>query len=140
MTLGFTGTQRGMTAEQRHKFRLLLIGLGPAELHHGDCVGADAEADTDAKSLSLVVHAHPPTENRLRAFCQPPTVVHVPQKYLARNRSIVAAGRDGLIAAPKDMQEPDYKRGQGTWTTVGYARQAGRRIWIVLPDGTVREE
>jgi hypothetical protein len=46
----------------------------------------------------------------------------------------------GHVDAPKDFVEPASKRGQGTWTTIGYARQAKRRIWIVLPDGRVKVE
>ena len=63
-----------------------------------------------------------------------------PKPYLKRNHDIVAAGVDGLIAAPKDFVQPASLRGQGTWTTIGYARKAGRRIWIVWPDGTFKTE
>jgi hypothetical protein len=144
MTLGFTGTSRGMMQRQRATVRYLFGELELTDLHHGDCVGADAQADEDAihylSAVNIVVH--PPTVSTKRAFRQPRAwrLVLDPKPYLKRNRDIVAAGIDGLIAAPKDSVEPRNKRGQGTWTTIGYARQAGRRIWIVFPDGTFREE
>lgn len=138
MKLGFTGTQRGMTGRQRASFRLLLVDLNVSELHHGDCVGADEEADADAKRMMIVkVVAHPPDDDKLRAFCGAPTVVLPPKPYLKRNQDIVDAGLDGLVATPKDSAKPNSLRGQGTWTTIGYALKANRPVWIVYPDGKV---
>lgn len=140
MTLGFTGTHHGMTTAQLKSVRTLLNTLGVAILHHGDCIGADAQADRIAKQLGAVVVIHPPLNERKRAFCDYslPNELREAKPYLARNRDIVSEGIDGLVAAPRQTIEPDNKRGQGTWTTIGYARQAGRNIWIVLPDGKVR--
>lgn len=142
MIVGFTGTSKGMTQRQRATLRYLLNELQVTELHHGDCVGADAEAHTDAARMGIELVVHPPTDNKLRAFCDYslPNTLLPAKPYLLRNRDIVAAGVDGLIAAPKDFVAPVSLRGQGTWTTIGYARQAGRRIWVVVPDGTFREE
>jgi hypothetical protein len=136
--LGFTGTHQGMTDRQRWAFRMLLGTLGVSELHHGDCVGADEQADEDVKKLMVVdVYAHPPSDSKLRAYCKPPTIVMPPKPYLMRNKDIVKAGVDGLVATPKDFVKPKSLRGQGTWTTIGYAEKAKRQIWIVWPDGTV---
>lgn len=142
MTLGFTGTSYGMTQQQRVTVRWLLQKLNVTELHHGDCIGADVQIDIDIYLLTAArVTVHPPTDFKKRAFCHGNrSTVCEAKPYLKRNWSIVYAGVDGLIAAPKDFVEPKNKRNQGTWTTVSYARRAKRHIWIVLPDGTLREE
>lgn len=140
MILGFTGTQKGMTQRQRATVRYLFSELNMEVLHHGDCVGADAQAHREAEAYEIDIVVHPPTDGVKRAFCQPRVNVTVldPRPYLARNRDIIAAGTDGLIAAPRGHVE--QPRGSGTWATVRYARKARRRIWIVFPDGTFKEE
>ena len=45
MIVGFTGTQRGMTETQRSVVHALLACLPVVTFHHGDCIGADAEAE-----------------------------------------------------------------------------------------------
>jgi len=139
--LGFTGTREGMNVHQKITVRDLFHRL-LTELHHGDAVGADYEADCLAiEYTSAQVIVHPPTNHIKRAYCAGPrhTVLR-PEPFLRRNRTLVRAGCDGLIAAPEGFTEPRFLRGEGTWTTVGYARKAKRHIWIVFPDGTIREE
>lgn len=139
MIVGFTGTQRGMTNDQKRSVRRLLVMLPVTELHHGDCIGADEQSHDFAYAIGVPdIIVHPPDVDKKRAFCKG-TRILPPAPYLARNKAIVAAGTDGLIATPKDYTEPANKRGQGTWTTVGYARQAGRKIWLVLPNGDILE-
>ena len=137
LSCGFTGTQQGMAPRQRKSIAQLLYHVGT--IHLGDCIGADAEAHEEALRQGLITIGHPPSSPSKRAF-----LAYWEERkalpYLIRNRAIVAESVDGLIAAPKDFVEPASLRGQGTWTTVGYARQAGRRIWIVLPDGRIKEE
>lgn len=155
MTLGFTGTSQGMTQRQQATVRYLFSKLVLTVLHHGDCVGADAQAHQLAIDLSAQVIIHPPSDPKLRAFCaevryystdeifsrsSTDSYIRPPKTYLARNRDIVKEGVDGIIGAPKDFMAPTNLRGQGTWTTIGYARKAKRRLWIVVPDGTFREE
>ena len=144
MILGFTGTSKGMTQRQRATVRYLLGELQVTELHHGDCVGADAEVHELGRELSLRVIVHPPSDSKHRAFCglngRSLNYILDPRPYLVRNRDIVAASIDGIIGAPKDFIQPKSLRRQGTWTTVGYARQAGRHLWLVFPDGTFRED
>lgn len=141
MVYGFTGTSQGMTPPQRAIVRSLLSSC--SVLHHGDCVGSDMQAHTIAEVLrrygqAIRIIGHPPMNAKLRAFCE---VDEERPKlaYLVRNRNIVTAGIDGVIATPKDFVKPVSLRGQGTWTTIGYAQQALRRVWLVFPDGTVRD-
>jgi len=123
-----------MTQRQRATVRYLFYELQVTELHHGDCVGSDAEVHKLAVEMHVRTVAHPPTDSKLRAYCNA-NEVRTTFPYLERNRTIVL-NTDGLIATPKDFKRPKNLRGQGTWTTIGYAEQAGRRVWIVFPDGT----
>jgi len=42
--VGFTGTRQGMTRGQERALRDLLASYQGATVHHGDCVGAGAQA------------------------------------------------------------------------------------------------
>lgn len=142
MTCGFTGTEEGMTLKQRQAVLTLFRDLQLTELHHGDCIGADYEADTLAcEFTSAAIVVHPPSDSKKRAYCSGPRHEVLPPKpYLKRNWSIVYGGLHGLIATPRQAVEPSFLRGQGTWTTIKYARKAGRSLWIVRPDGTILHE
>ena len=130
MKIGFTGTHKGMTDQQQFKLSLLLAHLDVSELHHGDCIGADAEAHALAIEMGIHVVIHPPDNDAKRAFCLPGLmdITILPSKpYLARNRDIVEAC-DVLIAAPKENRE---QLRSGTWATVRYARQAKKQIVLL---------
>lgn len=132
-----------MSDAQLRTARSILVALAPcAELHHGDCVGADAQMhrlfDRDGKRIVI----HPPTVQTRRAWCSDGEEhaafrVERARPYLERNRDIVNAC-DVLIAGPREtFGEPD--RG-GTWATVRYARSVVRPLVIVRPDGFARAE
>jgi len=133
MRVGFTGTSETITVLQKTRLKSLLEELNPEEFHHGDCVGADAEAHMIALDLSVVV-VHPPTDSSKRAFC---TGGHIrrPKPYLDRNQDIVDE-TDVLIALPS---RSEYLR-SGTWSTVRRARKAEKPIWIVMPNGYIAKE
>lgn len=66
--IGFTGTRRELTPEQRHQVWLILLaarGAGARDFHHGDCVGADAAAHKLAVDLGYAITVHPPSGSRL---------------------------------------------------------------------------
>lgn len=140
--IGFTGTQSGTTSEQQTTVHRTLVMLGATDLAHGDCVGADSQADDIARELGLRVHLHPPSDPRKRAWCiVPPAdpdllVIYSAKPYLERNRDIVDAC-EALIAAPKESAETLRS---GTWATIRYCRKVGKPIFIVWPDGTGTEE
>jgi hypothetical protein len=131
MIIGFTGTSHGMTEEQSTTVVDLLGQLGATELHHGDCIGADAQAHNLARSLKIRIVVHPPIESIKRAFCQGG---HVAErfKYLQRNKHIVDASHV-LIAAPRTSETLR----SGTWSTVRYARKQSRTIYVIHPDGRI---
>jgi hypothetical protein len=134
MKVGFTGTRNGMTREQIARVRQALAQSWRegAEFHHGDCLGADAEAATHARDLGYRIVCHPPIDQSLRAFF-PSDETRQPLTYFARNREIVKAVDQMLAAPPTIERQP---RG-GTWYTVDYADKIGRPLVIAPPDGSV---
>src|ERR1700728_238931 len=98
--IGFTGTQKGMTDAQRLAVQQLFLGLGATIVDHGDCIGADEQADDLVRSVQCRIRIHPPTNDKKRAFCAiEGEVVYPPLPYLGRNKGIVNA-TTALIAAP----------------------------------------
>ena len=131
--VGFTGTSRGMTAAQRAQVRDVLAryrASGATHFHHGDCVGADAEAHTIAKGLGFYVVLHPPSDPKARAYATGDEARPL-APYLIRNRAIVLATQC-LVATPSGETE---ERRSGTWATVRYARKEGRQVTLIFPDG-----
>lgn len=134
ISVGFTGTQRGMTGPQLESVMHLLDSLKPVVVHHGDCIGADAAFHDLCNQQNISIIIHPPSQNRKRARCRGPNVTILPSKtFLARNRDIVDAC-EFLIAAP--FEEKEVLR-SGTWATVRYAKKIGRPVYLVIPSGKV---
>ena len=119
MKLGFTGTKEGMNNKQKKEFTDYLFSHPEInELHHGDCVGADADAHNIAISLGIRVIIHPPTDSKHRAGC-PGHEIRKEKTYLVRNHDIVDE-TDALFAAPYTDQEIVRS---GTWATVRYGKK-----------------
>lgn len=144
MDIGFTGTQNGMTQDQRRKVMMTLAGFIPAEglreliMHHGDCIGADAQVHEICREYGYSVVIHPPQNPQKRAFCFSGNIRRVWEEkpYLNRNMDIVGCA-ELMIAAPGGHSE---KLRSGTWATVRYARYREVSLIIVWPDGTTTEE
>lgn len=134
--IGFTGTQNGMSGPQLIKlneaFEKIVASVGPGEFHHGDCVGADSEAATLARSHGFRIIGHPPTVYDKRAFFAS-DFDHMPLPYLKRNHVIVEM-TDKLLVAPKTLTE---ERRSGTWATFRYAMKLGKSMTIFYPNGVV---
>lgn len=135
MQVGFTGRRQGMPGTQINAFERLLKKLPVTEVHHGDCVGADAEFHEFAIRLSLDVVIHPPADARHRARSKGASRTCAPLEYLVRNKKIVLS-TSVLVAA---VQGAERQR-SGTWATVRYARQLKRFIAIVDVTGELRFE
>lgn len=135
LRLGFTGTREGMTDAQKATCHDLLAALYPiGEMHHGDCVGADADMHAIARSYGGIrIVLHPSTFGSLRANCAGDFACN-PLPPLQRNALIVRAS-EFLIATPKEDHE---MRKGGTWRTVRFARALGVDHVIVWPDGSVQ--
>lgn len=156
IVIGFTGPREGLTDEQRAALQLVLetsmavhdiytVGETPEApaFHHGDCVGADAQAHEIARAVGWVIIIHPPENDSQRAFCglmgEEVELMRKPLPYLERNKQIVEHSKL-LIACPGTMEE---LLRSGTWSTVRYARDRRRqwrnqyRILVIWPNGTV---
>ncbi len=136
MIVGFTGSSEGMTEEQA-KALWAWLGLLKQELktddeemefHHGDCVGADADADDLARIRKYKTVAHPPINEYKRAFKKSDVILEA-KEYMARNRDI-AKVCDVLIATPKEAEEIVRS---GTWSTVRKARKFGKEVIVLSP-------
>ena len=139
MKLAFTGTQTGATAKQGAALSKFFGKYLVNEFHHGDCVGADAQAHSIACSWHTKnIIIHPPIKTAKRAYCEKlytfdekftTIVILKPKDYLVRNKDIVDAC-NVLIACPKTMTE---ELRSGTWSTIRYARKTGKKVIILEP-------
>lgn len=131
MILGITGTREGPTEEQQ---AVMAEYISDAEqVLHGDCVGVDETAHNMAKASGVPVKRYPPTNPRLRAYCDDAEETHRQLPYLERNKRIVAAC-DFLLVVPNTFEEQVRS---GTWSTRRWADRTGTAYVIVYPDGKV---
>ena len=130
MKIGFTGTQTGMTEAQKNIIKKILQTFNVAEIHSGDCIGADADFYDIAFFLNLRCIGHIPNNDSKRAFKQYNEICE-PKPYLVRNWDIVN-GSDLLLATPKENEE---QLRSGTWTTIRNAKKIGLPLIIVFPEG-----
>ena len=130
-SLGFTGTRSGMKEPQRKTVEAILWMLKPKEVHHGDCIGADAQFHEIARKLHLRILVHPPDNPALRANCLG-GIDLMPKPYRDRNVDIVQQS-DFLLAAPSG---PELDR-SGTWMTVRIAKGLRKLVYVIYPEGNV---
>lgn len=144
MKIGFTGTRQGMTQEQKKSLLELIqrktINLSqPCKFHHGDCIGADAEAAEIAQGMgNLWIVCHPPIKTEHRAFYEFFEEMRKPKSHFARNRDIVNE-TNLLIACPKYLEPITAKTMGGTAYTVNYAKKTGKPVYVIFPNGSIEE-
>lgn len=118
MRVGFTGTREGMSQHQKEQFALKIVEINPREFHHGDCLGADAEAH-DIVRLFLPdtkIVIHPPARDYCRAY-KSGDEYRTPLEYLPRDQNIVNESEYMLGAPLVNNREAR----SGTWYTIRYA-------------------
>jgi hypothetical protein len=133
MKLGFTGTRKGMSPIQILKFKTMIDALSDRdeiEFHHGDCVGADAEAHKIAHEYGCKIVIHPPADDSYRAWCKEGKIL-APKKYIDRNHDIVDSV-SLMIGAPETDEPPAVLRGAGTWSTIHYAHRCRVHVRILF--------
>lgn len=135
--IGFTGTRKGMSDRQKQEVRKIMMwykGEGKVEyVVHGGCTGADNEFHEIFEAY--VRHVRPgyssvnPADFSFRGSFPKADIVHPAKPYLVRNKDIVNEC-DILIACPLD----NTPKG-GTWSTIKYAKRAGKSVIIVDRNG-----
>lgn len=122
MKVGFTGTRLGMSQHQKEQFVLKLYDLGIHEFHHGDCIGADADAHDIVRLFfpNVKIVVHPPYKTKTQAF-KTGDESRFPAPYITRDRAIVNE-TEYLIGSPHCAEIIR----SGTWTTIRYARKTGK--------------
>ena len=126
-----TGTQQGLSNNQYKQVYNLLLEMynsyhGEICLHHGDCVGVDAEVNKIARALGYYTIAHPCDIREKRAFSESDET-RTPEKPLVRNHIMVDES-SFVIACP--LQDDEVQR-SGTWATIRYAKKQGKNVRIL---------
>lgn len=153
MRIGLTGTKTGMTAAQKKSVKKILLsfaemvtssgkGLVHMQLHHGDCVGADADFHQIGLDIGVPrIVIHPPVNDKYRAWCdkiesgETIVVLEKEYEYLTRNKHIVDAGLTLMIGTPKGFGE---ELRSGTWHAIRYTKKQKVPLAIVWPDGKIK--
>jgi len=136
--LGFTGTRKGMTPEQKKTVGIFLRSNTVTKHFNGACEGADRDMYflVLSNSNANIVFYPGDKEQYVWALIQQSEVddvAVVPRRpYMVRNELIVTQS-DCLVATP--YEDHEVKR-SGTWATVRIARRQGKPVTIVWPDGT----
>ena len=138
MSIGFTGTKKGMTTDQRSSvLRILNSMKNRSVVHHGGCVGADIDFDSICFELGKIRVIHPSNIHSMQGKWHYTEHYRPEKPPLERNKDIVNESRI-LIATPSQFSEVTRS---GTWFTIRYARNCKvdykKIIYIILPDGTI---
>ena len=130
MKIGVTGTRSGMNDTQIEAVFDYLNTFDPTvtELHHGDCVGVDAQVAEIAKGLGIKTICHPPENDELRAWFDSDET-RDPLSYFARNRNIVTETDHLMVVPYQDSHQPNG----GTWYTHDYAKKQGKEPVVFFP-------
>jgi len=147
-TVGFTGSRAGLTDAQKNTVAQLLKWIKPDEVHHGECVGADANFHEIVRGVLPQCHiiGHPPLMVTYHASLKGYYREEKRKGYLKRDNDIVDAC-DILIGCPKigrtfqvvERTALNPYRG-GAWYTINYAQKVGKEIVIVKPDGSIERQ
>lgn len=123
MKVGFTGSRDGMSQHQKEQFVITFDSLGVTEFHHGDCVGADAQAHDIVREFfpAVKIVVHPPRLTYKRAG-RIGDEMREPDDYIPRDKKIVEQ-TEYLIGAPL-VNDPSAR--SGTWFTIRYSRKLNR--------------
>jgi len=120
MKAGFTGSRNlKLTDLQKKTFEEFLRNMNIKEFHHGDCVGADADAHEFIRTVmpEIKIIIHPPIEEKHRAFCKGDVILNA-KDYQDRNKDIVDSS-EILFALPQVNSNPRA----GTLATIRYSEK-----------------
>lgn len=136
--IGFTGTRCRMLPAQMVAVADFLGQYSAFIGHHGCAIGADSQFDGLARAAlgfeHMVLYPMLFAGNKRGLVPQSPgDVWYKPQDPLVRNMDIARAC-DLLLATPKEMH---MTLRSGTWTTIRYALQEEKPVFVVIPSGQV---
>ena len=142
MKVSFTGTQFGMSPWQSYLVSKWLEEHGhQASLFaHGCCCGADIEFHRMVRRMvgkGAYIAVYPSTAKTRAPIPPDANFVADPKPPLERDRDIVNAGNNLLLATPKQQHEVLRS---GTWTTIRYAWRKRIKVEIYYPDPLTKEE
>src|SRR5262245_48205790 len=113
-----------MSERQKSALRDLLASHSGVILHHGDAIGADAEAHDIADELDCGIVIHPPDNVTQRAF-KIAWLIRGPRPYLDRNKGNLA---------PNLLPDRGACNGdRAAWSTVRHARRMRRSVHLLVP-------
>ena len=129
MKVGFTGNRQGLSDRQKDLINDFLKHNQVTEVHHGDCLGADADFHDLCHDHypQINIYIHPPTDSKMRAFKLSNNILKS-YLYIKRNHNIVNE-TDILLACP--FIEKEELR-SGTWATIRYARKIGKSVNVYV--------
>lgn len=133
-----------MSAKQKeqlrqHLWRVRMNNAPPISFAHGCCIGADIDAHEVAAGILgplAELRVYPSTAKTAAPIPEDANYIHKRMPPLVRNWMIVQDGRDLLLAAPQDLEDPGYS---GTWHAIRYAKRIGVPYIILGLDVDVSE-
>ncbi len=129
--VGFVGTVSGMTGAQLRSLQIVLMEYGPVEVHLAGRRGADEQVDEIADRLRLWRMVHPSSTPGEAPACTGDVLY--PAKPEDERFSDIVDAVGVLVAAPHNAHPVPGCR---TWQTVQRARDVGRPVVLVRPDGS----
>lgn len=129
MIIGITATREGLSQRQKGLFEFIMQLSKPEFVRHGDCVGGDADCYKIARANGIATIAHPPKNDKLRAYTKDNFESYPVKDYLVRNRDIVNMS-DLLIGFPLSR----FKKTGGTWSTIKFAKSIGKPVVYMCGD------
>lgn len=130
LRVSFTGTRIGATEKQVTELAAWLGCAGLSIASHGCCTGADMQFHDLVRKIygrSVKIWVFPSTAKTAAPIPDDADYVHERLPPLDRNQLIVKAGRDQLLAVPRNDQEVPFG---GTWHAVRCARKIGVPVKI----------
>jgi len=123
-----------MTGAQLRSIQIALMEYGPVEVHLAGRRGADEQVFEIADRLRLWRMVHPGITPHPGDCPACHGDIRFPAKSEDQRFSDIAVASGVLLAAPSDAHPAPGCR---TWWTVHHARELGRPVVLVLPDGSM---
>jgi hypothetical protein len=133
-SIGVTGTRHGLSIAQRKWFKDFLEHNSANVLHHGDCVGVDAEVATEFSNQGSYIIAHPGnSRDAWKAYCPVNDLILTWRENLERNKTLADCS-SLMLCFPLTETESLQS---GTWFTIRYIRKQEIPFFVITPSGSV---